>query len=319
MDACRQIHGGGYTFGSKAGGAVPTGLIEQARRLQTNDSSGSDGLVFVAINYRLGALGFLWGPATALQAGEAGGVPNAGLLDQRLALRWVQQHAHRFGGAAHEVTVLGESAGGGSVLLHMAAYGGRPGSAPFARAVVQSPGVAPTVAQPDWAEAAFLRELGVLTLDEARRAPEEDVIRANAAVVARSPPNSYTYGPVVDGALVPGPLLNRTRFDEAVEVLAGHNSNEGAIFFDPEVDTEDEFRDWLHDWIPRLSDEAAEHIATVLYPPVFDGSLGYVDQASRQMAVWGESVVDCNFLLIAQANGGRNYACESRLCNEGRV
>lgn len=60
------------------------------------------------MNYRLGAFGFLAGPT--LQA--EGGVSNAGLYDQRLALEWVQDNIHLFGGDPNQVTVMGESAGG---------------------------------------------------------------------------------------------------------------------------------------------------------------------------------------------------------------
>lgn len=72
------------------------------------------------IQYRLGAFGFL--ASAGLKA--AGGQLNAGLLDQRFALEWVQQHAAQFGGDPSRVTIAGESAGAGSVLYHATAYGG---------------------------------------------------------------------------------------------------------------------------------------------------------------------------------------------------
>ncbi|XP_022209986.2 juvenile hormone esterase [Drosophila obscura] len=68
--------------------------------------------VLVALNYRLGSLGFL-----ATGTAEAPG--NAGLKDQVLALRWIQQHIHRFGGDPQQVTLLGYSAGSISIGLHM--------------------------------------------------------------------------------------------------------------------------------------------------------------------------------------------------------
>jgi carboxylesterase type B len=64
----------------------------------------------VALNYRLGALGWIAGPT--VQA--SGAVSNAGLYDQRLALKWVQDNIHLFGGDPSQVTVMGESAGGKS-------------------------------------------------------------------------------------------------------------------------------------------------------------------------------------------------------------
>lgn len=63
-------------------------------------------LVFVAINYRLGAFGWLSGPDVQ----KHDGLSNAALYDQRLALQWVQDHIANFGGDPSRVTILGESA-----------------------------------------------------------------------------------------------------------------------------------------------------------------------------------------------------------------
>lgn len=59
------------------------------------------------------------------------GVVNAGILDQQFALKWVQTYISLFGGDATKVTISGESAGGGSVMLHTMAYGGSLGSTLF--------------------------------------------------------------------------------------------------------------------------------------------------------------------------------------------
>lgn len=60
----------------------------------------------VEIQYRLGAFGFL-----ASADIEANGVLNAGLLDQRFSLEWVQKHIAQFGGDPTRVTIAGESSG----------------------------------------------------------------------------------------------------------------------------------------------------------------------------------------------------------------
>ncbi|XP_075972493.1 uncharacterized protein LOC142974212 [Anticarsia gemmatalis] len=95
------IHGGGFKSGS---GNV--------------DSFGPDffmrkDIVLVTINYRLDALGFL-----SLGTEEVPG--NAGLKDQVLALKWVQQNIKYFGGDPTKVTIMGQSAGGASVGFHLA-------------------------------------------------------------------------------------------------------------------------------------------------------------------------------------------------------
>jgi para-nitrobenzyl esterase len=61
-------------------------------------------VVFVSINYRLAAEGFLY-------VSEEDGIANLGLLDQLAALHWVQRNIARFGGDPARVTVGGESAG----------------------------------------------------------------------------------------------------------------------------------------------------------------------------------------------------------------
>jgi para-nitrobenzyl esterase len=96
------IHGGAYVFG--AGGLQ----VYDGRPMATK------GAVFVSINYRLAQLGFFAHPA--LEKENPGGVTNFGLLDQITALKWVQANIAAFGGDPGNVTIMGQSAGGKSVL-----------------------------------------------------------------------------------------------------------------------------------------------------------------------------------------------------------
>ena len=75
---------------------------------------------------KLGAFGFLAGDEV-----YRNGVVNAGLLDQTFALQWVQAYISLFGGDPTRVTISGESAGGGSVMLQDIAYGGTLGTSLF--------------------------------------------------------------------------------------------------------------------------------------------------------------------------------------------
>lgn len=75
---------------------------------------------------QLGAFGFL-----SSEDVKTGGSLNAGLLDQRFSLEWIQKNIHLFGGDKSRVTIHGISAGGGSVMMHSMANGGTEGDKLF--------------------------------------------------------------------------------------------------------------------------------------------------------------------------------------------
>lgn len=114
------IHGGGFSAG-----ASHQALYDATALARDN------GVIVVSFNYRLGILGFgEWG-----EWPELGGVSNAGLRDQLLALQWVRDHIADFGGNPEAVTVFGESAGGMSIACLMTSP---LAEGLFARAIIQS-------------------------------------------------------------------------------------------------------------------------------------------------------------------------------------
>ena len=118
-----SIHGGGYTIGDST----------TTQQYALVNHSGN-ALIAVSIQYRLDAYGFLGSERLMTEGGAA----NVGLQDQRLALKWVQENIETFGGDRNRVTIIGGSAGGGSVTAQMVMYGGvqKP---PFRAAIVQLP------------------------------------------------------------------------------------------------------------------------------------------------------------------------------------
>ena len=70
----------------------------------------TQGVITVVVNYRLGALGFM--ASKSMQG-------NYGLMDQRLALQWVNDNIAAFGGDPKRITIGGQSAGGMSVGAHL--------------------------------------------------------------------------------------------------------------------------------------------------------------------------------------------------------
>lgn len=89
-------------------------------------------VIFVSINYRIGLLGYL--AQTDLDREEPGAA-NYGLMDQRLALQWVQRNIAAFGGDPGNVTIFGESAGAISVYAHLTS---RESDGLFHKAILQS-------------------------------------------------------------------------------------------------------------------------------------------------------------------------------------
>ncbi|KAJ9603666.1 hypothetical protein H2200_011852 [Cladophialophora chaetospira] len=300
------IHGGGYTLGSKTlYSPSAAGLIKRSQ------SQGGKGVIWVAMNYRLGAFGFLSGPTFQKQNGTA----NAGLYDQRLAIEWVQQHISKFGGNPKQVTVIGESAGGGSLMHQITAFGGSRGKVPFQQAIVQSPGFQPSPSKKlqENVYKSFLATAGVSTLDEARFLSTQALQLANYKLVGSSSPyGTFTFNPVVDGIFapaLPGQLLLQGRFDKSLKVMAGHNLNEGYNFMDPFAQNETVFDEDFRIFFPTITNATVDYITQMLYPPIFDGSHNYTNYTGRGDLWLSEAIFTCNTNYLARAYGNNvhNY------------
>ncbi|KAH6854493.1 Alpha/Beta hydrolase protein [Chaetomium sp. MPI-CAGE-AT-0009] len=103
------IQGGGYGYNSNAN-------WDGNEVVQRSGHS----IVMVNFNYRVGLWGFL-----ASERVRKDGDLNAGLMDQRMLMKWVKTHIASFGGDPDHVVIHGASAGAGSVAMHLVAYGGR--------------------------------------------------------------------------------------------------------------------------------------------------------------------------------------------------
>lgn len=290
-----RIYGGGYVGGDKSS-SNPSGLIKSSQ------ANGDPGLIFVAMNYRLGALGWLSGPTFQ----SAGGVSNAGLYDQRLALEWVQKYIHLFGGDPSKVTVMGESAGGGSIEHQMTAYGGqRP--VPFSRAILQSPGFLPTTSQfvQENTTNLFLKYLNVSSIEEARNASSLAVMTANYNLITNAQYASYAVGPVVDGTFapnLPGIAFLNGAYTKNLTVMAGHNTNEAPAFTPPFIGTDAELAGYLRTAFPTIATPVVDYIVHTLYP-----LSSYPAPIDRTMALINELLFQCNTDYVARAYGNRTY------------
>ncbi len=181
------LHGGGYTAGSS--GAPTYDGTNLARKRD---------VVVVGINHRLNIFGHLYLGKISEKYADSG---NAGMLDCVLALEWVRDNIARFGGDPNNVTIFGESGGGGKVSVLMAMP---PAKGLFHKAIVES-GATLRVSTADEADAAarkFLAQLKIAPdhVDDLQKLSMNDLL---AAMRAMTGPNSIRLGPVVDGRSLP--------------------------------------------------------------------------------------------------------------------
>lgn len=214
------IHGGGFACGA-SDDYNPAALV--------NDGQ----VVFVSLNYRVGIFGFFSHPVINAEGHPSG---NYGIMDQQLALKWVQQNIGKFGGDASNVTVFGESAGGASILAHVAAPSSR---GLFHKVIIESGGSPPTMPFPSIEElgaqgVALTTAAGCTeqTAESLRRTSTEDLMAADALEEGVFGIGKFPFGLMEDGKIVPGNL--REIFSSGgfnrVPMIVGVNRDEFAWF-----------------------------------------------------------------------------------------
>ena len=218
------------------GGAFITGM--SSLPMYDGRHLAERGVVLVSLAYRVGPFGFLAHPDLSKESGHGSGC--YGLQDQVAALRWVQENIAQFGGDPNNVTIFGESAGGISVNMLTIVPAAR---GLFQRAISESGGsMTPiktgneagehvvSLVSAEKTGADFFKKLGVSDLKSARAASAEAVQNAVGSL----------FWPVPDGATLPGDaywLYEAGKYNDT-PVLAGINSDEGALFVHGEVSPE---------------------------------------------------------------------------------
>jgi para-nitrobenzyl esterase len=218
------IHGGGFGYGFSNQAAYDGSAFVQK------------GLVYVNLNYRVGAFGFLAHPdLTRESPNKSSG--NYGILDQVAALQWIKRNIAAFGGDPDNVTIFGESAGSISVNVLTASPLAR---GLFNRAIGDSgAGLGTTldtlpVRPLAWAEQHGVRFASVLraqTAEELRGVPAAEI----ADVGEHGPGflfNAGRYAPNIDGHLLPeAPADVYARgAQNNVQLIVGWNLREANIF-----------------------------------------------------------------------------------------
>lgn len=195
------LHGGGFSAGS--GQELPS--YDGANLARTGD------VVVVTLNHRLNVLGHLDLSAYGDKYANSG---NAGLLDLVAALQWVKNNIEDFGGDAGNVTIFGQSGGGGKVSMLLATPSAR---GLFHKAIIQSGSMVRTMT-PEHS-----RRIGAAVLEELHLSPSQvdslqtmpydrllgagnkavERIKANADAAGENKAFIFGWAPVVDGEVLP--------------------------------------------------------------------------------------------------------------------
>lgn len=189
------------------------------------------GIVFVSVNYRVNVFGFLAHPEITKENPEY--PTNFGLLDQQFGTQWVKRNIAAFGGDPENITIGGQSAGGGSVLRQISCEKNK---GLFQRAIVQS-GVfiqpyaelfpKRSLVQAEQIGVDFFRFLGVNTLEEARSL-ETSYITKKWDEYGGFFTSINNWTPVEDGKFTTDDFLSLYKKGEimSIPMLIGHTTDE---------------------------------------------------------------------------------------------
>jgi para-nitrobenzyl esterase len=242
LPAMVWLHGGGYTSGS--GGFICYDGLQLARKHD---------VVAVTVNHRLSAFGYLY--LAGLGSGQYANSSNAGNLDIVAALEWVRDNIAAFGGDPGNVTLFGQSGGGGKVSSLMAMPAAR---GLFHRAIVQSGAAVKGISRDAASQNAeqFLARLNLKSnqLDALQSVPLERLLKATEP--GGGPP--INFGPVVDGRSLPADPFDPVApaLSANVPLLIGTVETEVTFFPGEPLDPIDDAS--LHERVKQLLKTASD-------------------------------------------------------------
>ncbi|KAK2004635.1 carboxylesterase [Colletotrichum falcatum] len=306
------FYGGGFIQGSAHFNIPPSAY-------PILNVSGASDMMFVYPNYRTNAFGLL--PGKEIAADPKSDL-NPGLLDQEAVLRWTKKYIQQFGGNPDDVTVWGQSAGGGSVLAQALGRGGK--QKLFRKAMASSPFWPKTYAYDSPEAQALYDELAARTgcagPDSLACLKKADVqtIRDASLVISGSHvtnTSSFTWSPVIDGNFLREPLSSAASGGKVNMELAFamHNTHEGENFVPtslqnttsigspPFNSSEASFDEWLRGFLPGFSDCEIESVKR-LYPKAgTTETASYNTTYVRAGLIYRDVVLSCPALWFAGA------------------
>ena len=295
------FHGGGFSYGSS-----------NMPRLDGSNLAALYDVVIVTVNQRLNILGHLYLAELGGEAFAQSG--NAGTLDMVAALRWVKENVERFGGDSRNVTIFGQSGGGGKVSTLLATPAAR---GLFQRAIVMS-GAAVRLTTRErasrLAEAVLKQlELTPAQLSELQMMPFKQLIAAiqpaRKMVGAADQPllDRYDFGPVIDGTILPAQPYDpvATEISADIPVLVGNVKDEMASYLAPNdkvwyrVLTEEEMRQA----VARVAGDATDHVIEVYRRLMPDAS-----PSDRLISTLTDSNFRIRSLMLAERKAAQKRA-----------
>ncbi|KAK0536103.1 hypothetical protein OC834_001288 [Tilletia horrida] len=266
------------------GGAFQYGTANQQNgsRIVAESVEQNAPVIFLSMNYRLGAFGFLGGSSVLSAARQGSAVLNAGMYDTRFALQWVQKNIAAFGGDPERVTIAGQSAGAFIVGNQLLAKGGNTQGL-FQAAIMESgsPGSAsilpPNHPRLDETFADISRSVGCPTrpsdLSCLKSIPASRLAAAANAVTesfAATPQQGlFPFMPVqdfqTDGfwfSAPPHDLVNQHAFS-TVPIISGCNLDEGTSGAPKTLQDSAAFEDWFRT-VAVINNSNATRVNTVL-------------------------------------------------------
>ncbi|TVY53922.1 Lipase 3 [Lachnellula cervina] len=284
------ITGGGYTANSNANYNGSTVVANSGQNI-----------VMVNFAYRVGSYGFL-----ASEKVRANGDLNVGLLDQRMAFKWVQQYIEHFGGDPSHVVIHGASAGAGSVALHLTAYGGRDDGL-FVGGIGESVffPAQPQVSELEWQFSRYVNDTGCAgSPDELMCLRSKDLTVLQEANVATPFPGRpaaprFYWTPTIDGDFIqdyPYRLIEQGRFVK-VPIIFGDDTDEGT-YFATNASTPADVASFFQNNYPRLTstDTDAINAQYPLLAPLPEHAAYFPSAA----AAYGETTFTCVGNYISQ-------------------
>ena len=246
------LHGGGYSSGS--GGFICYDGAELA---------GKHDVVVVTVNHRLSVFGYLY--LAGIGGEKYATASNVGQLDILAALEWVRDNIAAFGGDPKNVTLFGQSGGGGKVstALAMPAAKGL-----FQRAIVQS-GAAIRGGTKDAANKTaeeFLSRLSLTAkdIDKLQTLPMEQILATSDTQKGKRPP--LNTGPVVDGRTLPIDPFEPVAAAQSADIplLIGTTETEVTFFPGMPLDPMDDadFRKRVKGLVRKASDAQVDQLIT---------------------------------------------------------